>query len=222
HIAAIDAMLKRLAEDGYRPRPKRRQRLWVPSLASLYGQVNLRQENAYLSIGERCNANGSRRFREFQEREDWNGAVEMARDQVKEGSHALDLCTAFVGRDEVKDMSAAITRIAGAVTAPLVVDSTELRVLEAAHKLDLAQRIFALACGKHGLAPSDLLFDPLTFTICTGNDDDRRLGLETLDAIAAISKALPECQIVLGLSNISFGLAPAARSVLNSVFLDEA
>src|SRR6204780_3021696 len=273
HIAALDAMLKGLAEDGYRPRPKKRKRLWVPSLASLYGQVSLRQENAYLSIGERCNANGSRRFREFQEREDWNGAVEMARDQVKEGSHALDLCTAFVGRDEVKDMSAAITRIAGAVTAPLVIDSTELRVLEAAlklyggkpgvnslnleegeemlsnavavakrfgaacialtiaqqgmakdsaRKLALAQRIFDLACGKLCLPPSDLLFDPLTFTICTGNDEDRRLGLGTLDATAAIAKALPACESMLGLSNISFGLAPAARGVLNSVFLDEA
>jgi 5-methyltetrahydrofolate--homocysteine methyltransferase len=273
HIAALDAMLRRLAEDGFRPRPKSRAAAWTPSIASLYGQVPLRQENAYLSIGERCNANGSKRFRECQERTDWDGAVELARAQVKEGSHALDLCTAYVGRDEVGDMSAVLTRLAGAVAAPLVVDSTELPVLEAAlklyggkavinsinledgeaslekrvalakrfgaacialtideqgmakdavRKLDVAKRIRDLACGKLGLAPADLLFDPLTFTICTGQEDDRRLGLATLDAIERLAVELPECQTILGLSNISFGLNPPARHVLNSVFLAEA
>ncbi|MDE2164871.1 MAG: methionine synthase [Alphaproteobacteria bacterium] len=273
HIAALDATLRELADGGLRPRPKARQASWTPSVASLYSQVPLRQENAYLSIGERCNANGSKRFRELQERGDWDGAVEMARAQVKDGSHALDLCTAFVGRDEVADMSAAITKLAKGVNAPLAIDSTEFPVLEAALKLyggkpvinsinledgeatlekkvrlakrfgaacialtideegmakeaprkfAIAQRINDLASNKLGLPPSDLLFDPLTFTICTGNADDRRLGLETLDAIEAIAKNLPECQIILGLSNISFGLGPAARSVLNSVFLEEA
>jgi 5-methyltetrahydrofolate--homocysteine methyltransferase len=273
HIAALDATLRELADGGLRPRPKARQASWTPSVASLYSQVPLRQENAYLSIGERCNANGSKRFRELQERGDWDGAVEMARAQVKDGSHALDLCTAFVGRDEVADMSAAITKLAKGVNAPLTIDSTEFPVLEAALKLyggkpvinsinledgeatlekkvrlakrfgaacialtideegmakeaprkfAIAQRINDLASNKLGLPPSDLLFDPLTFTICTGNADDRRLGLETLDAIEAIAKNLPECQIILGLSNISFGLGPAARSVLNSVFLEEA
>ena len=89
------------------PRPGRSGRVakprthhWMPSVASLYSQVPLRQENAYLSIGERCNANGSKKWRELQEAHDWDGCVEMARDQVKEGSHALDVCTAFVGRDE--------------------------------------------------------------------------------------------------------------------------
>ena len=273
HIAALDAALRQLADGGLRPRPKVRQAAWTPSVASLYGQVPLRQENAYLSIGERCNANGSKRFRELQEKGDWDGAVEMARAQVKDGSHALDLCTAFVGRDEVADMSAAMTKLTNGVNAPLSIDTTELPVLEAAlklyggksiinsinledgeetlekkvrlakrfgaacialtideegmakeaaRKIAVAQRIHELASVKLGLAPSDLLFDPLTFTICTGNEDDRRLGLETLEAIEGIAKALPECQIILGLSNISFGLAPAARSVLNSVFLEEA
>ncbi|MGH6999997.1 MAG: methionine synthase, partial [Stellaceae bacterium] len=273
HIAALDAALRQLADGGLRPRPKVRQAVWTPSVASLYGQVPLRQENAYLSIGERCNANGSKRFRELQEKGDWDGAIEMARAQVKDGSHALDLCTAFVGRDEVADMSAAMTKLTNGVNAPLSIDTTELPVLEAAlklyggksiinsinledgeetlekkvrlakrfgaacialtideegmakeaaRKIAVAQRIHELASVKLGLAPSDLLFDPLTFTICTGNEDDRRLGLETLEAIEGMAKALPECQIILGLSNISFGLAPAARSVLNSVFLEEA
>ncbi len=89
-------------------------------------------------------------------------------------------------------------------------------------KLDIAKRLYEFACVKHGLAPSDLMFDPLTFTIATGNEDDRKLGLETLDGIERIAKAMPECQIILGLSNISFGFNPAARHVLNSVFLDHA
>jgi 5-methyltetrahydrofolate--homocysteine methyltransferase len=273
HIAALDAMLRRLAGDGARPRPKQRKGVWVPSIASLYGQVPLRQENAYLSIGERCNANGSKQFRLRQEKGDWDGCVEMGRDQVKEGSHALDVCTAFVGRNEIAEMSEVVSRMRGAVDAPLVIDSTELPVLEAALKLyggkpvlnsinfedgegpatkrlelarrfgtavialtideqgmakeverkvAVAKRLHDFACGKHGLPPADLMFDPLTFTICTGNDDDRKLGLWTLEAIERIAKELPECQIILGLSNISFGLNPAARHVLNSVFLDHA
>ncbi len=197
----------------------------------------------------------------------------MGREQVREGSHTLDLCTAFVGRDEVADMSEAVTRMRGAVNAPLVINSTEYPVLEAAlklyggkpiinsinfedgeeaaakrlqlarrfgaavialtidetgmakeveHKVEVARRLHDFACNKHGLPPSDLLFDPLTFTICTGNEDDRRLGLNTLDAIEAIADAMPDCQIILGLSNISFGLNPPARQILNSVFLDHA
>jgi 5-methyltetrahydrofolate--homocysteine methyltransferase len=273
HIAALDRMLRRIGRDRPRPVPKSRKPAWVPSVASLYGQVGLRQENAYLSIGERCNANGSRAFRRLQDQGDWDGCVEMGREQVKEGSHTLDLCTAFVGRDEIADMTAMVTRMRGAVNAPLVIDSTEYPVLDAAlqlyggkpiinsinfedgedaadkrlklarrfgaavialtidesgmakevdHKVALAQRLYDFACVKHGLPSSDLLFDPLTFTICTGNEDDRKLGLNTLDAIERIAKALPECQIILGLSNISFGLNPPARQVLNSVFLDQA
>jgi len=273
HIAALDAMLRRLADEGIRPRPKQRRSVWVPSIASLYGQTPLRQENACLSIGERCNANGSKQFRRLQEKGDWDGCVEMGRDQVKEGSHALDVCTAFVGRDEIAEMSEMVSRMRGSVDAPLVIDSTELPVLEAAlklyggkpilnsinfedgeapaakrldlarrfgtavialtideqgmakeveRKLAVAKRLHDFACGRHGLPAADLMFDPLTFTICTGNDDDRKLGLWTLEAIERIAKELPECQIILGLSNISFGLNPPARHVLNSVFLDHA
>ena len=90
------------------------------------------------------------------------------------------------------------------------------------HKLAIARRLYDFACHKHGLPPSDLLFDPLTFTICTGNEDDRKLGLNTLAAIEQIAQAMPDCQIILGLSNISFGLNPPARQILNSVFLDHA
>ncbi|HET6466807.1 MAG TPA: homocysteine S-methyltransferase family protein, partial [Geminicoccaceae bacterium] len=273
HIQALDAMLRRRAEDGFRPRPGSRRLQPVPSLASLFGAVPLRQENAYLSIGERCNANGSRKFRQLQEREDWDGCVAMGREQAREGSHALDVCTAFVGRDEVRDMTEVVRRMRGSVDRPLVFDSTELPVLEAAlklyggkgvlnsinfedgeeaparrmelarkfgcgvialtidergmakdadGKLRIARRLVEFACDRYGLPRSDLMIDPLTFTICTGNEDDRKLGLYTLDAIERLAAEFPEIQIILGLSNISFGLNPAARHVLNSVFLDHA
>jgi len=273
HIKAVDAMLRRRGGDHLRPAAVKRQVFWLPSVASLYGQVALRQENAFLSIGERCNANGSRKFREYQEREDWDGAVALAREQVREGSNTLDVCTAFVGRNEIADMTAVVSRMVGSVNAPLVIDSTELPVLEAAlklyggkailnsinfengeesaaqrlalarkfgtavialtideqgmakevdAKLALAHRLYDFAVTEHGLPASDLMFDPLTFTICTGNDDDRKLALHTLDAIERIAAELPECQVILGLSNVSFGLKPVARTVLNSVFLDHA
>jgi len=273
HIEALDQMLRRLAEDGYRPRPKAREATPEPQLASLYSPVPLRQENAYLSIGERCNANGSRKFRDRQAEEDWDACVAIGREQVKEGSHTLDVCTAFVGRDEVADMREVITRLRGSVDAPLVFDSTELPVLETAlelyggkgvinsinfedgeepptrrmelarkfgagmialtideqgmaktaeRKVEIARRLVDFACGRFGLAQHDLLIDPLTFTICTGNVEDRKLGLETLEAIEQIAKEFPDIQVILGLSNISFGLNPPARHVLNSVFLDHA
>jgi len=271
HIAAVDAMLRKT--EGGRPAPVKRSVHWVPSLASLYQQVPIRQENAFLSIGERCNANGSKKFRELQEAGQWDGIVAMAREQVKEGSHTLDVCTAFVGRDEVADMTEVVSRLRGSVTAPLVIDSTELPVLEAAlalyggkallnsinfesgeepaaqrlelarrfgaavialtidedgmakdidGKLRIARRLYDFAVNRHGLPAGDLLFDPLTFTVCTGNEDDRGLALATLDAIERIRADMPECGIVLGVSNVSFGLKPAARQVLNSVFTDHA
>ena len=272
HIRAVDAMLARVG-NGARPPVKTRSVHWVPGVASLYGRVDLRQENAVFAIGERCNANGSKKFREAQAAEDWDTAVSMGREQVRQGSHSLDVCTAFVGRDEMHDMTEVVSRMRGSVNSPLVIDSTETPVIEAAlklyggkpiinsinfedgeeiaaerltlarkfgaamialtidevgmaktadDKLRIAKRLYDFAVNKYGLPASDLMFDPLTFTICTGNEDDRKLGIETLDAIERISNELPECQIILGLSNISFGLNPAARHVLNSVFLHHA
>jgi 5-methyltetrahydrofolate--homocysteine methyltransferase len=270
HIQALDAMLRRLGEP--RPAPVARSVHWVPSVASLYGQTPLRQENSYFSIGERCNANGSKKWRELQEKGDWDGCVAVGREQVAEGSNSLDVCTAFVGRDEVAEMNEVITRFTSSVNAPLVIDSTETNVLTAAlklhggkpiinsinfedgegaahdrlvlakkfgaavialtideagmaktaeDKLRVARRLVAFARA-HGLPDSDLLIDPLTFTIATGNEDDRKLAEWTLEGIAAISREFPDIQIILGLSNVSFGLNAAARAVLNSVFLDHA
>ncbi len=269
HIAALDAMLRKRGE--HRPAPVSRTVVWMPSVASLYQQVPLRQENSYFSIGERCNANGSKKWRELQERGDWDGCVSMGRDQIAEGSNSLDICTAFVGRDEIFEMNEVITRFTSSVNSPLVIDSTETIVLEhalklhggkpiinsinfedgeqaaedrlilakkfgaavialtidevgmaktAESKLEIASRLVDFACTKHGLQQSDLLIDPLTFTIATGNEDDRKLGQWTLEGIKLIRDRFPDIQIILGLSNISFGLNPAARAVLNSVFLD--
>ncbi len=271
HIEALDAMLRK--RGGFRPAPVARTPVWVPSVASLYQSVPLRQENAFFAIGERCNANGSRKWRGLQEAHDWDGCVAMGREQLGEGSNALDVCTAFVGRDEMFEMAAVVRNFTSSVNAPLVIDSTETPVIEAALKLHggkpiinsinfedgeghaadrlrlarrfgaavialtidetgmaktadaklaVARRLIDFACTQHGLAQSDLLIDPLTFTIATGSEDDRKLGQWTLEGIAAIAAAFPEVQIILGLSNISFGLNPAARAVLNSVFLDHA
>jgi 5-methyltetrahydrofolate--homocysteine methyltransferase len=273
HIAAINGMLERQESGKKRPAPVKRTHHWIPAVASLFQQVELRQDNAILSIGERCNANGSKKFREAQDREDWDTCLDMAKEQIREGSHTLDICTAFVGRDEIHDMTEMLSRLRGSVTAPLVIDSTEYPVLESAlklyggkaiinsinfedgeepahkrmqlakkygaavialtideqgmakdvdRKLEIAHRLYKFCCVDYGLPPSDLLIDPLTFTICTGNEDDRKLGLWTLEAIERIHKELPDIQIILGLSNISFGLNPAARHVLNSVYLDHA
>jgi 5-methyltetrahydrofolate--homocysteine methyltransferase len=273
HIAALDALLRRLGGSRARPAPVARKPVWVPSVASLYTATSLRQENSYFSIGERCNANGSKAWRERQAAHDWDGCLAIGREQVAEGSNSLDVCTAFVGRDEMAEMNEVIRRFTSSVNSPLVIDSTETPVIEAAlklhggkpiinsinfedgeghatdrmilakkfgaavialtidevgmaktaeDKLRIARRLVEFACTKHGLPQSDLMIDPLTFTIATGNEDDRKLGLWTLEGIRAIREEFPDIQIILGLSNISFGLNAAARHVLNSVFLDHA
>ncbi len=273
HIAALDQMLRKRAGSALRPAVRSRTVVWQPMVASLYAATPLRQENSYFSIGERCNANGSKHWRQLQEQHDWDGCVQMGREQMREGSNALDICTAFVGRDEVAEMNEVVKRFTASINAPLVIDSTELPVLEQAlrlhggkaiinsinfedgeeparqrlalarkfgcavialtideegmaktaeRKLSIAHRLYRLAVEEYGLPPQDLLFDPLTFTVATGNEDDRKLGIETLSGISLIAQAMPQCQIILGLSNISFGLSPAARHVLNSVYLDHA
>ncbi len=272
HIQALDAMLRKRGGASYRPAPVARKPVWIPSVASLYGQTALRQENSYFSIGERCNANGSKKWRGLQEIGDWDGCVAMGREQIAEASNSLDICTAFVGRDELAEMTEVITRFTSSVNSPLVIDSTETPIIEAAlklhggkaiinsinfeegegaardrltlakkfgaavialtidevgmaktpeNKLEIARRLIGIA-EEFGLPQSDLMIDPLTFTVATGNEDDRKLGQWTLEGIKLIRDEFPDVQIVLGLSNISFGLNPAARAVLNSVFLDHA
>ncbi|MEV0849084.1 methionine synthase [Streptomyces sp. NPDC049954] len=246
-----------------------------PGASSLYQTVPFRQDTAYLAIGERTNANGSKKFREAMLEGRWDDCVEMAREQIREGAHMLDLCVDYVGRDGVADMRELAGRFATASTLPIVLDSTELPVLEAglehlggravinsvnyedgdgpesrftkvtrlaaehgaalialtideegqartvAHKVAVAERLIADLTGVWGIHECDILIDCLTFTICTGQEESRKDGIATIEAIRELKRRHPEVQTTLGLSNISFGLNPAARVVLNSVFLDE-
>ncbi|MFO1011208.1 MAG: methionine synthase [Planctomycetota bacterium] len=266
HIAAV---AKRLGARA----PRARKPAHVASVTSLYSAVTLRQDNSILFVGERSNANGSKAFREHLLKGDVESMVAMGREQVREGSHVLDLCTAYVGRDEVDDMTKVVTRYRADVPVPLMIDSTEPPVLRRAlelaggrsivnsinledgleriqhvlpivkehgaavialtideqgmaktaeDKLRIARRIYRICVEDWGLRPEDLLFDVLTFTICTGNEDDRKLALETLKGIELVKQELPGVGLLLGVSNVSFGLSPAARHVLNSVFLHHA
>jgi 5-methyltetrahydrofolate--homocysteine methyltransferase len=266
HIAVL---AKRLSGRPLKPR----RPSWQPAVTSLYSSVPLVQDNSVLFVGERSNANGSKAFREHLLAGNVDAMVELGREQVRDGSHVLDLCTAYVGRDERADMTGVIRRYRTEVPAPIMVDSTEAEVLQAAleqcggrclvnsinledglercekvlplvkehgaalvcltideqgmaktadDKLRIARRIYELCVRDWGMRPEDLLFDVLTFTICTGNEDDRRLGLETLEGIRRVKAELPGVGLLLGLSNVSFGLNAAARHVLNSVYLHHA
>ncbi|MFN4244329.1 MAG: methionine synthase [Tepidisphaerales bacterium] len=264
-----------LAGNGTGRPPAPRKPVCRPQVSSLVSAVDLRQDNSYLIIAERTNTNGSRQFKRLLQEEDWDGLVSMARDEMRDGSHMLDVCVDFVGRDGVRDMHEVIRRYVNAIPAPLMLDSTSPEVMEAglrlaggrcilnsmnleegeeklAHicrlartygaavvagcidedkvsamartaqrKLDIALRIRELAVRKYGLRDQDLMFDPLVLPISTGIEEDRRNALETIEGTRLISRHLPECHTVVGLSNVSFGLKPAARVVLNSAFLHE-
>ena len=246
-----------------------------PGASSLYQYVPFRQDKTYLAIGERTNANGSRAFRDALLAEDWEKCVEIARDQIRDGAHMLDLSVDYVGRDGAADMSQLASRFATASTLPIVLDSTEPAVLKAGlehlggrcvinsvnyedgdgptsrfakimplvkehgasvvaltideegqardadWKLRVARRLIIDLRDNWGMNVGDILIDCLTFPIATGQEETRKDGIETIDAIRRLKAEFPEVQTTLGVSNVSFGLNPAARVVLNSVFLHE-
>ena len=246
-----------------------------PGASSLYQYVPFRQDKTYLAIGERTNANGSRAFRDALLAEDWEKCVEMARDQIRDGAHMLDLSVDYVGRDGAADMSQLASRFATASTLPIVLDSTEPAVLKAGlehlggrcvinsvnyedgdgptsrfakimplvkehgasvvaltideegqardaeWKLRIARRLIVDLRDNWDMNVGDILIDCLTFPIATGQEETRKDGIETIDAIRRLKAEFPEVQTTLGVSNVSFGLNPAARVVLNSVFLHE-
>ncbi|MEU3739449.1 methionine synthase [Streptomyces sp. NPDC032198] len=268
HLRQVVERVRGVETTRREPRPE-------PGAASLYQTVPFRQDTSYLAIGERTNANGSKKFREAMLDGRWDDCVEMARDQIREGAHMLDLCVDYVGRDGVKDMEELAGRFATASTLPIVLDSTELPVIQAGleklggravinsvnyedgdgpesrfakvtalakehgaalialtideegqartveHKVAIAERLIDDLTGNWGIHESDILIDTLTFTICTGQEESRKDGIATIEAIRELKRRHPDVQTTLGLSNISFGLNPAARVVLNSVFLDE-
>ncbi|MBQ0854441.1 methionine synthase [Streptomyces sp. NPDC057621] len=268
HLRQVVERVRDLTPAPRSPRPE-------PGAASLYQTVPFRQDTSYMAIGERTNANGSKKFREAMLEARWDDCVEIARDQIREGAHMLDLCVDYVGRDGVADMQELAGRFATASTLPIVLDSTEVDVIRAGleklggravinsvnyedgdgpdsrfakvtrlaqehgaalialtideegqartpeHKVAIAERLIADLTGNWGIHESDILIDTLTFTICTGQEESRGDGIATIEAIRRLKQSHPDVQTTLGLSNISFGLNPAARVLLNSVFLDE-
>ncbi len=263
----------RIAIRGRSPKPRHIKP--KPQVASLITAEDIRQDLSYLIVAERTNTNGSRQFKRLLQAEDWDGLVSMARDEMREGSHMLDVCVDFVGRDGVRDMHEVVRRYVNSLAAPLMLDSTNPAVMEAglklaggrcvlnsmnledgeeriAHicalarkygaavvagtidedkqqamartaerKISIARRIRNLAVEKFGLRDADIFFDPLVLPISTGIEEDRRNAVETIEGTRRISRELPDCHTVVGLSNVSFGLKPAARVVLNSAFLHE-
>ncbi|MFI6939823.1 methionine synthase [Streptomyces sp. NPDC050418] len=268
HLRHVVERVQEMTPPERNPQPE-------PGASSLYQTVPFRQDISYMAIGERTNANGSKKFREAMLEARWDDCVEMARDQIREGAHMLDLCVDYVGRDGVADMHELAGRFATASTLPIVLDSTEVDVIQAGlehlggravinsvnyedgdgpesrfakvtrlarehgaalialtideegqartveHKVAIAHRLIEDLTGNYGILESDILIDTLTFTICTGQEESRKDGVATIEAIRELKRRHPDVQTTLGLSNISFGLNPAARILLNSVFLDE-
>ncbi|MDJ0540150.1 MAG: methionine synthase, partial [Microcystis sp. M53603_WE2] len=264
--------IQALAELSQGLTPKSRHYHYEPSAASIYSTQPYIQDNSFLIVGEKLNASGSKKCRELLNAEDWDSLVSMAKAQVKEGAHILDVNVDYVGRDGVRDMHQLASRLVNNVTLPLMLDSTEWEKMEAGLKvaggkcilnstnyedgeprfyqvLDLAKKYGAgvvigtideegmgrtaekkfqiakrayYAAIEYGIPPYEIFFDPLALPISTGIEEDRENGKATIEAMGRIRQELPECHILLGVSNISFGLNPAARQVLNSVFLNEA
>ncbi len=268
HMAAVVERIGGRAVARRRPRPE-------AGVASLYQHVPFRQDTAFLAIGERTNANGSKAFREAMAAGRLDDCVEIARQQTRDGAHLLDLCVDYVGRDGVADMKEIAGRLATAATLPIVLDSTEPEVITAGleqlggravvnsvnyedgdgpgsriarmmplvkehgaavialtidengqartadWKVAVATRLIEDLTGNWGMQTSDIIVDCLTFPIATGQEETRRDAIETIEAIREVKRRYPDVQTTLGVSNVSFGLNPAARAVLNSVFLDE-
>ncbi len=246
-----------------------------PSVASIYSAVTYQQDRSVLMVGERTNANGSKKFREAMLEGDWDACVAIGREQIKEGAHILDVCVDYTGADGVSDMNEVMSRLATQASVPIMVDTTETKVARQAltwlggkailnsvnleegdgpgtrldgflslaaefgaavvatcideegqartaeWKLRSARNITTLAVERYGLQASDIFIDPLALPLSTGMEESRRDGIETIEGIRRIKAELPGVRTILGLSNISFGLNPAARQVLNSVFLHE-
>ncbi|MEL7409178.1 MAG: methionine synthase, partial [Cyanobacteria bacterium J06558_2] len=264
HINALASMTADLT-------PKERHPHYEPSAASIYSTQPYLQDNSFLIVGERLNASGSKKCRTLLNDEDWDSLVSLAKSQVKEGAHVLDVNVDYVGRDGEQDMHELASRLVNNVTLPLMLDSTEwtkmeaglkvaggkcilnstnyedgeerfFQVLELAKKygagivigtidedgmartgdkkFEIAKRAYNAAV-EYGIPAHEIFFDPLALPVSTGIEEDRENGKATVEATKRIRSELPGCHVLLGVSNVSFGLNLAARQVLNSVFLHE-
>jgi len=251
-------------------KPKKPTGKIEPSIASLFNSVELFQDPPPLLIGERSNATGSKAFRELILKEDYEGTLTVAQEQVRAGAHCLDVNVEFAGRDGAKDMREVISLYNQKIPLPLMPDATRVKTMEEAlkciggkpiinsvnledgeekfhaicrlakkfgtalvclaidekgmaktkeQKIAVAKRMYEMATKIHNIDPRNLIFDLLTFTVGSGDEEYRDAAIQTLEAIRELHKIYPEVGSTLGLSNISFGLAPHARRYLNSVFL---
>ncbi len=269
HIAAIRREVDALERAGKRGRvPIAQPKQYV---ASAMTAIALEQEPRPLLAGERINSQGSRKIKRLLLEDNYDDISLVAREQVEGGAHALDICCALTERtDEDEQMRALVRKLAQSVESPLMIDSTEPRVLQAAleaypgraivnsvhlesgrakidavlplamehgaavvaltidesgmaktaqRKLDVAKRIYEIVVDEYKLPAGALIFDDLTFTLATGDDEYINSAIETIEGIKAIKKELPGVLTSLGVSNVSFGLKPHARAALNSVFL---
>jgi 5-methyltetrahydrofolate--homocysteine methyltransferase len=264
HIAAFVAAVA--GKRGRTPEPKPLQ-----FAASSMTATALKQDGSPLLVGERINAQGSRRMKRLLLENDYDEVMLVGREQVEGGAHVLDICTALTERtDEDVQMATIVKRLAQSVETPLMIDTTEPKVMEAAlkmyagraivnsinleagrakadvvlplvketgsaivaltideigmaktaeRKLEIAERIHGIVCGEYGIPEGALIFDDLTFTLATGDPEFDRSAIETIEGIKLIKERFPNVLTSLGVSNVSFGLKPAARAALNSVML---
>lgn len=269
HLSAIVAAVKKV--EAKHEAPSERQETHIPRVSSAMRAITLHQSPPPLLIGERVNAQGSRKVKRLLLAEDYEGIVQVGREQMEAGAHVLDVCVAVTERaDEAVQMSAVVRLLSMSVESPLMIDSTELDVIKAAlehipgraivnsinmengrvridsvlpvvkangaavvaltidevgmaktaaRKLEIARRIHDIATQEFGLAPEDIIFDVLTFTLATGEAEWLPSAHETIEGIKLIKRELPGVFTSLGVSNVSFGLDQQARAVLNSVFL---
>ncbi|MDP2207650.1 MAG: methionine synthase [Bacteroidota bacterium] len=262
--------IRKLAQGVGTVSVKRRKFEFAPSVSSLYQSVPLKIDLPPILVGERMNSNGSKAFRELLLKEDWEGMIAFGKEEVRQGSHILDLSVAYTGRNEITDIQEIVRRYNTQITVPLMIDSTNLDAIETAlqqyagkaiinsvnledgeghfarvmelckrygaavialtidesgmaktveQKIEIAERMYHLATNKYGIKETDLIFDLLTFTLGSGDEEFRNSAIATLEAIHRLKKRFPNVNTSLGLSNISFGLSPKSRVVLNSVFL---
>lgn len=263
HIEAIAEEMKH-----YEPRRHRGGKKHMVSgiEAFIYDDPDIRP----ILVGERTNVIGSRKFKRLISEGKYEEAAEIARAQVKNGAHVIDVCLANPDRDELADMENFLKEVTKKVKVPLVIDSTDVKVIEKAltysqgkaiinsvnleegekrfaevarlvhqygaalvvgtideqgmavtaeRKLDIAKRSYDLLVHKYGLAPQDIIFDPLVFPIGTGDEQYIGAAVETIEGIRLIKEHFPAALTILGISNVSFGLPPVGREILNSVFL---
>ncbi|WP_449622353.1 methionine synthase [Robertmurraya sp. Marseille-Q9965] len=263
HIKAIAEEMKK-----YEPRKPAEQQIHMVSGIDpfIYDDPTLRP----IMVGERTNVIGSRKFKRLISEGKFEEAAEVARAQVKGGAHVIDICLADPDRDELEDMENFLKEVTKKIKAPLVIDSTDEKVIEKAlsysqgkaiinsinledgeerfesiarlvhqfgaavvvgtidekgmgvsadRKLEIAKRSYDLLVNKYKISPVDIIFDPLVFPVGTGDEQYIGSAKATVDGIRLIKEHFPKTLAILGISNVSFGLPPVGREILNSVFL---